>query len=578
MMTARKPTYKELESRLLETEDLIGVLRNHEVDVIVGNEHVAVVRLQEVQEALAKTRVGLEHRAVERTAELARVNRQLRETIDHQKRIQNQLEHSASQLREHAELLDLAHDMIFVHDMDGRIVFWNRGAELTYGWKREEALGQLSHELLKTEFVEPLLRITARIIKEGWWEGELVRTTRDGRKVTVAARWALRRNADGRPAAILEIDNDITARKHAEQEMAEARRFAESIVDTMQESLVVLDPQLRIISANRSFHETFGTDPQQIVGQPLLTLGSGVWASAELYSRLNGVLTLGGNFEGFEIECNGGEPKAFVLSARPIRRPANGAERILLVIQDVTLCKRQERVIEADKEQLGSLTEELMMIEERQRRQIAQALHDSVGQSLAFSKRELNLLRQRGPEEVRGRLQEVCEQLDDAIKHTRDLTFELSPSTLYTLGLQAALEELADQFAESEGFRCQVEGPGDCIPLDERVRSLLYRAVRELLVNVAKHAEARNVRIVLDRDEQGFRIVVQDDGKGFDVSALKGRGKGGGFGMLSVRERLVRVGGVFAVESAQGKGTKVTMVVPIDRGQRSDWGFDGIAT
>jgi PAS domain S-box-containing protein len=419
-MTAERLTYEEMETKLGEAEDILGALRHHEVDAIVGDRDIAVVRLQEVEEALHKAQAQLEERVAERTTELAKVNRQLQETLQSQKEIQQQLERSARQSREHAELLDLAHDMIFVHDMDGRIVFWNRGAELTYGWKGQEAVGQLSHELLQTEFAEPLLRITARIIKEGWWEGELVRATRDGRKVTVAARWALRRDADGRPTAILEIDNDITARKHAEQEMAEARRFAESIIDTMQESLVVLDPQLRIISANRSFHETFGTDPQQIAGQPLHTLGSRLWANTELYNWLSGVLTLGGSFEGYEIECNGGEPKAFVLSARPIRQPANSAERILLVIQDVTVCKRQQRVIEADKEQLGSLTEELMMIEERQRRQIAQALHDSVGQSLAFSKRELNLLRQRGPEEVRGTLQEVCEQLDDAIKHTRD--------------------------------------------------------------------------------------------------------------------------------------------------------------
>ncbi len=577
-MTAEKLTYEEMEAKLSEAQDILGALRHHEVDAIVGEKDIAVVRLQEVEEALHKAKAELEERVSERTAELAEVNRQLQETLQSQKETQKQLERSAREAREHAELLDLAHDMIFVHDMDGRIVFWNRGAELTYGWKAEEAVGRLSHELLQTEFAEPLLRITAQIVREGWWEGELVRTTHDGRQVTVAARWALRRDGEGKPAAILEIDNDITARKHAEQEMAEARRFAESIVDTIQESLVVLDSQLRVISANRSFHQTFGTDPQQIIGQPLPTLGRGPWANAELPRRLLGVLTPGGDFEGFEVECNGGEPRAFVLSARPICPPANGAERILLVIRDVTLCRRQQRTIEADKEQLGSLTEELMMTEERQRRQIAQALHDSVGQSLAFSKRELNLLRQRGPEEVRRTLQEVCEQLDDAIKHTRDLTFELSPSTLYTLGLQAALEELAEQFGESEGFHCQVEGPGDCLPLNEQMRSLLYRAVRELLVNVAKHAEARNVRIVLDRAEQGFRIAVQDDGKGFDVSTLKGRGKGGGFGMLSVRERLVRVGGAFAVESAQGKGTKVTMIVPVDCGRRSDWGFDGIAT
>jgi signal transduction histidine kinase len=249
---------------------------------------------------------------------------------------------------------------------------------------------------------------------------------------------------------------------------------------------------------------------------------------------------------------------------------------ILLAIQDMTVRKRQEREIKEDKEQLGSLTEELMLVEERQRRQIAQALHDSVGQSLAFSKRELNLLRQRGPQEIRGTLQEVCEQLDDAIKHTRDLTFELSPSTLYSLGLQAAIEELADQFTEAEGFHCRVDSPGECAAfnglLNEQVRAMLYRAVRELLVNVAKHAEARNVHITLGRDEQGLTIAVQDDGSGFDPAVLNGRGKGTGFGILSVRERLVRIGGAFTVESEAGKGTKITMIVPADLGQRSEWG------
>jgi PAS domain S-box-containing protein len=464
-MTAGKLTYEEMEAKLGEAQDILGALQRHDAAAIVGDRDLALRHLHEVEEALHQARAELEERVVERTAGLAKVNRQLQETLQSQREIQRRLECSTRQLHERAE-----------------------------------------------------------------------------------------------------------------QEMAEVCRFAESIVDMMAECLVVLDSQLRIISANRSFHETFGTDPQQIVGRPLPTLGGGLWSDAELCRRLHGVLTLGGSFRGWEIECSGGEPKAYVLSARPIGRPANDAERILLVLQDVTLRKGQQRVIEADKQQLDSLAEELMMIEERQRRQIAQALHDSVGQSLAFSKRELNLLRQHGPEEVRGILQEVCEQLDDAIKHTRDLTFELSPSTLYTLGLPAALEELAEQFAQSEGFHCHVESPGDYLPLNEQVRSLLYRAVRELLVNVAKHAEASNVRIILDRDEQGFRIAVQDDGKGFDVSVLQGRSKGGGFGILSVRERLVRIGGVFAVESAQGKGTTVTMIVPVNRGQRSDWGFDGVST
>ena len=139
---------------------------------------------------------------------------------------------------------------------------------------------------------------------------------------------------------------------------------------------------------------------------------------------------------------------------------------------------------------------------------------------------------------------------------------------MYTLGLQAALEELADQFAESEGFHCQVEGPGDCVPLNEQVRSLLYRAVRELLVNVAKHAGAGNVVIALEHDSRNVKVVVQDDGRGFAMCALDECSREHGFGLFSIRERLTHIGGKFDIESVEGEGTRVTLVAPLDLGPR----------
>jgi PAS domain S-box-containing protein len=449
MTTIRKLSYAELEVRLLEAEDIIGALRHHEVDAIVGEEQVAVVRLREVEEALARAREELEERVEERTAELTRANQRLEEVIAAQEHAQRQLEQYTSQLRDQAELLDLAHDMIFVHDMDGKIVFWNRGAENTYGWKREEALGQLSHELLQTRYSEPLLRTTAEIIRTGWWEGEVVHTARDGRKLTVASRWALRRDHAGQPTAILEIDNDITRRKEAERE------------------------------------------------------------------------------------------------------------------------------IEADRQQLASLTEELMLLEERQRRQIAATLHDSVGQSLIFAKRELGLLQQKVPPEVQEQFRQVCDQIADAIQRARDLTFELSPSTLYAFGLQAAVEELAGQFAESAGFTCRVDGLGAPVPLAEQVRTMLYRSVRELLVNVVKHAGAASVVIAMARDERNVMITVRDDGKGFDPSVLNAHPRERGFGLFSVRERLTHIGGKFTLESAEGQGTTVTLTAPLDLGQQVGRGFQG---
>lgn len=489
--------------------------------------------------------------------------------ITEQEQARRQLEQYACQLRDHAELLDLAHDMIFVHDMEGRIVFWNHGAERKYGWTRQEALGQASYKLLRTEFSEPLIRITARIIKDGWWEGELVHTTRDGRKMPVATRWALRRDRNGRPTAILEIDNDITEHKRAEREMSDARRFAENIINTVQECLVVLDSQLRVVSANRSFYETFGLTPGQVEGE-LFHMLSGGWRDVSaLGAKLGDVLLKNTSLEGFEIECHAGisGPEALLLGARPIHEQGHGTDMILLVIEDITLRKRQEREILADRQQLSSLTEELMLIEDRQRRQIATTLHDSIGQSLAFAKRELSVLRQGAPAGMQDSLSQICGEIDDAIKQTRDLTFELSPSTLHTLGLQAAIEELAEQFTDCQGFVCCVRADERSAPVAEQVRSMLYRAVRELLVNVAKHAQARNVSITIMRDERRIQIAVEDDGKGFDPAILSsGRARERGFGIYSLSERLTRIGGEVTVDSTEGKGTKVTLVAPLNPG------------
>lgn len=564
-MTTGRLTYEEMEARLSEAEGVMGALRNQEVDAIVGDNRIALVRLREVEEAVRQAKAELEQRVTERTADLAEANRRLRETVEQQKETQRKLEQTTCQLREQAELLDLAHDMIFVHDMEGRIIFWNRGAEHCYGWRREEAVGQLSHRLLQTEYSEPLIRITAQIIRDGCWEGELTHTTRNGTRVTVATRWALRRGPDSRPIAVLEIDNDITRRKRAEREMEEARRLAESTVDTIRESLVVLDSQLRVVSANRSFHEMFGTTHRQVEGRFFLTLNDGLWDFPELRDRFREVLSRGVGFEGFEIDCDLADgSKTLVLGARPVREQIAEAGLILLVIQDITLCRRQEREIRTDKQQLASLTEELMLIEERQRRQIAQTLQDSVGESLTQVAQELKVLHQECPDAMRDPLGRVCEQVGRALEWTRNLAVELSPSTLYAQGLAAAICELAEQFSDCEGFVCRVHATEEPLPLLSPVRTMLYRAVRELLVNVARHAKADHVDITLEREDRSLRITVEDDGKGFDPSLLESGRPDGGLGICSVRERLTRVGGEFTIYSVEGRGTRVILIAPLD--------------
>ena len=173
-------------------------------------------RRRRTEDALRLSRDELEVRVQARTADLSRSNARLEAEIAARVRVEETL-------REQAALLDLTHDTVFVCDDRDVIVYWNRGAEELYGWKKEEAIGAVAHARMRTVFPTPLPDIMAELARAGRWEGELVHTRRDGSPVTVASRWSLRRAAPGRPPAVLETNNDITERKRAEEALHQAQ-------------------------------------------------------------------------------------------------------------------------------------------------------------------------------------------------------------------------------------------------------------------------------------------------------------------------------------------------------------------
>jgi PAS domain S-box-containing protein len=122
-------------------------------------------------------------------------------------------------ISEQARLLDQTHDCVFVRDMNDVITFWNRGAQELYGWSMEEAVGKKSHDLLRTVVPEESAKALEVLLATDRWEGELIETRADGTQVVVSSRWSLRRDEQGQPAAVLVTKNDITARKHREQEI-----------------------------------------------------------------------------------------------------------------------------------------------------------------------------------------------------------------------------------------------------------------------------------------------------------------------------------------------------------------------
>jgi len=132
---------------------------------------------------------------------------------------------AADSLREQAQLLDLAHDAILSLDWNSTITFWSQGAERMYGWPREEAVGKVSRDLLETTFPEPLKDIESKLVSTGRWEGELGQRRRDGARLRVSSRWALRRGADGQPRGYMEINSDVTERRRIEEQIRHTQKL-----------------------------------------------------------------------------------------------------------------------------------------------------------------------------------------------------------------------------------------------------------------------------------------------------------------------------------------------------------------
>ena len=164
------------------------------------------------------------------------------------------LERQASLLSEQAQLLDLANDAILVWELSsGEIRFWNRGAELLYGWSKGEALGRTPQAILDTQFPVPLSEINRQLVQDGHWEGELDHTCRDGHVVTVSSRWALQLDQQGRPTAVLGINTDMTARIEFEREL-QYQALHDSLTGLPNRTL--FNDRLEHALANASRHNT----------------------------------------------------------------------------------------------------------------------------------------------------------------------------------------------------------------------------------------------------------------------------------------------------------------------------------
>lgn len=275
--------------------------------------------------------------------------------------------------------------------------------------------------------------------------------------------------------------------------------------------------------------------------------------AAPLYDRHGKMIAVVATFEDITVRT---------LAEKARRRSERRLRRLNETLQDQIT--EQTSVLREKADEVRKLASELTIAEQLERRRIAQILHDGLQQYLYGLLLHVQVLKADTPENNARRVQDIENILKETVQITRTLTIELSPPALHGEGLQAALQWLATQMYDLHNLVVHVEVSSTFSQVDQEVRILVFRLVRELLFNVVKHAGVNEARLIAEEKNQMLIVRVEDDGIGFDPRLHKHvPGSTGGFGLFSARERLRLFGGTLEIQSAPGKGTVVNIIVPL---------------
>jgi len=357
-------------------------------------------------------------------------------------------------------------------------------------------------------------------------------------------------------AGVLMALLDIDAVKRSLGEAQEARDFAEAIVETLREPLLVLDAEFRVVRATPSFYQTFQVSKRDTEGQLLFDLGSGQWNVPSLRELLAHLLPRDAIFENFPVEADFPSigHRSMILNARQIHR-RSGVALILLAIEDVT----QEK--HTDLTRLAAARDE-------ERRRIAREIHDDLIQQLAGLAMDIGSHAASPPPGpstlLKQELRSLQARVVQAAESARRVAYQLHPSELDDLGLEAALRLYSEEFGRQEGIAVEFNSRDLPPALLTDIAYCLYKVAQESLRNIAKHAQAKRAKVSIESTKDAVRLCVEDSGAGFSVSSLETTT---GLGILSMKERVQLANGIFSIASEPGKGTQISVEAPL-RGTR----------
>jgi PAS domain S-box-containing protein len=474
-----------------------------------------------------------------------------------------------------AGIIESAMDAIVTVDEEQRIVLFNPAAERAFGYRADQVLGQRL-DLLIPERVRLRHRDEIHRFSRERSGGRESRTMgggntlwgrhADGHEFPIEASISQLVTADGRfYSAIL---RDVTERQAAEAALAARAAELEAVLGASPLAVVWVGTDLKVFGWYGTAKKLFGWSSEDVLGRPLPVIPEGYEAE---YERLRNKVFSGQPFSGHDTmrRRRDGTLVPVSISTAPICDPGGAVTGLVAVYEDISERRRHE----ADRErllaeqariagELRALHGRLVAVREDERASIAREIHDQFGSALTALKMDAAWLQRHLGDAADGkaapRLQGMMDLLDDTIRLGRRLSSELRPPAL-DLGLAPALESTLEEFARRHGLLATLDAPERLPALRPEASLALFRIVQEALTNVARHAEASEVRVALAANDGHLLLRVEDDGKGLGAirpSAL---------GLAGMRERAALIGASCEVRArADARGTVVEVRAPVE--------------
>lgn len=432
------------------------------------------------------------------------------------------------------------------------------------GYSREEVIGLSSHDLHLLVNPGDREKITGKLKIVGEVNGEeVIMRQKNGnvRNMLFSARFI---EIDGK-RCLLTFAFDITERKQAENALRASENKYRSLFDNSIDAVLLTEPSGKILAANPEACRIFGRTEDEIcrIGREGIKDPTDPrWAAGMEERSRTGRFQGEAAFvrkDGSSFDC---EISSVIFTAR------DGKLKSSVIIRDITRRKRAEEEIERTHEQMRAFAARLQTVREEERTRIAREIHDELGGALTGIKIDFSLLKKAAAEikekalkdHLFDQMHNTTKLIDKTIGTVRKISTELRPGILDDLGILAALEWQLDDFRKRTNIHCEWISSLENINLEEQETTAMFRIFQETLINVARHAGATEVKVQLRKEENTYFLEIEDNGKGITQKNIDDKRS---LGLLGMRERALAVGGRITIKGHPGRGTKVTVEIPI---------------